>query len=449
MVPWTPDPDPSSSLWDAAVQVLRANDLGGWTRPAPRLYPHQWSWDSALVAVGLAHVDPDRALRELETLLDAQWADGRVPHIVYNPAAPPEAYFPHAGRWACVDVAPAAPRAPATSGIVQPPVHALAAWRICELVDPEPLLPRLRALYPKLLAWHRYLATARDPDGSGLVTIYHPWESGTDNSPRWDEPLANVCVGVVPPYTRRDLAHVADASQRPTDAEYDRYLWLVESLKAARYDDAVIQRDHPFQVKDVLISALLAAADAALVHLAELVGAPDGDRAEIRSRAGRSRDAVQGCWDPRARLAPDLDVRTGRPIRVQTWTGLAPLLVPNVDRDLAAVIVEELFGPRFAGAPGLRWPVPPSTTPGSPGFNARSYWRGPTWPIADWLLWRALRRHGYADRAANLRAASLAQLDRPEARFAEYFEPFTGEPLGSPDQSWTAAVALDWLATTD
>ena len=38
------------------------------------------------------------------------------------------------------------------------------------------------------------------------------------------------------------------------------------------------------------------------------------------------------------------------------------------------------------------------------------------------------------------------QLDRAEARFAEYFEPFAAEPLGSLDQSWTAAIALDWLA---
>jgi glucosylglycerate hydrolase len=30
--------------------------------------------------------------------------------------------------------------------------------------------------------------------------------------------------------------------------------------------------------------------------------------------------------------------------------------------------------------------------------------------------------------------------------FGEYYEPFTGEALGSDDQSWTAAVALDWLA---
>jgi hypothetical protein len=43
-----------------------------------------------------------------------------------------------------------------------------------------------------------------------------------------------------------------------------------------------------------------------------------------------------------------------------------------------------------------------------------------------------------------VRESSLEQI--AEGGFAEYFEPFTGEPLGSREQSWTAAVALDWLA---
>jgi glucosylglycerate hydrolase len=51
------------------------------------------------------------------------------------------------------------------------------------------------------------------------------------------------------------------------------------------------------------------------------------------------------------------------------------------------------------------------------------------------------------DRAEALRREALHQLS--ERGFAEYFEPFTGEPLGSDDQSWTAAVALDWLAQDD
>ena len=39
--------------------------------------------------------------------------------------------------------------------------------------------------------------------------------------------------------------------------------------------------------------------------------------------------------------------------------------------------------------------------------------------------------------------ASLRQLSDPT--FAEYYEPITGEPLGSQQQAWTAAAALEWL----
>ena len=81
-----------------------------------------------------------------------------------------------------------------------------------------------------------------------------------------------------------------------------------------------------------------------------------------------------------------------------------------------------------------------------PEFRPRAYWRGPAWPVINWLLWCGLRAHGPESEAARLREANLRLLARPEARFAEYFEPFTAEPLGSRDQSWTAAVALDWLA---
>ncbi len=61
----------------------------------------------------------------------------------------------------------------------------------------------------------------------------------------------------------------------------------------------------------------------------------------------------------------------------------------------------------------------------------------------NWLFWWALNQAGERERAATLRAASLDQL--ADGQFGEYYEPFTGEPLGSLDQSWTAAVALDWL----
>ena len=78
----------------AAIAVLGRNWHGHSTVPSRGLYPHQWSWDSAFIALGLRHWAPRRAATELLSLFGAQWADGRVPHIVFNPAVHDDAYFP-------------------------------------------------------------------------------------------------------------------------------------------------------------------------------------------------------------------------------------------------------------------------------------------------------------------------------------------------------------------
>src|ERR1700738_3231284 len=107
-------------------------------------------------AIGRAPVDLDRALRELETLFAAQWSDGRVPHIVFNPRAAD--YFPGADWWASARTSPRAPRMAATSGLIQPPVHALALLHIHQLASAgraDGVLERVRTLYGRVLAWHR------------------------------------------------------------------------------------------------------------------------------------------------------------------------------------------------------------------------------------------------------------------------------------------------------
>jgi len=62
----------------------------------------------------------------------------------------------------------------------------------------------------------------------------------------------------------------------------------------------------------------------------------------------------------------------------------------------------------------------------------------------NWLFAWALRRRGEIALADLWRSEGLAQLG--DLAFSEYYEPFTAEPLGSRNQSWTAAVALDWVA---
>ncbi len=436
-----------------AAGVLRENDMGEWTRASPTLYPHQWSWDSAFIAIGLVHLDTGRAAGELRTLLEYQWKNGKIPHIVFNPEAPPESYFPGPEHWASAADTPDAPPGPAlTSGLCQPPVHAIAArhiLRVAEARDRDSAEARefLEEVYPKLLAWHRYLATARDPEGSGLVTIYHPWESGTDNSPRWTSALERVEVGEVPDYERLDLDHIPDPAERPTGYEYDRFIWLVEVIKHAGCDDAVLHRTSPFLAKDVLASAILVRANEALLDVAEVVGAPGKDRALIWAWIERGRGGLDERWDSELGLCLDYDLRAGEPLAARTIAGFAPLIAGAGSNDRLETLLRVLDSHDFTGNPDLCRPLPPSTSPDDPGFLPRSYWRGPVWPVMNWLLWWSLESSGQRKRAARLKGNALAQLS--DGRFGEYYEPFTGEALGSDDQSWTAAVALDWLAAEE
>lgn len=69
----------TAELEEAARAVLDDNWLGASTVPSPGLYPHQWSWDSAFVAIERSWYDQQRAQTELETLFAAQWANGMLP----------------------------------------------------------------------------------------------------------------------------------------------------------------------------------------------------------------------------------------------------------------------------------------------------------------------------------------------------------------------------------
>ena len=118
----------SLSLAARAAYILRDNSTGLITKAAPTLYPHQWSWDAAFNAIGLAAVDLPRARLELDSLFAGQWRGGMVPHIVFDPSA--DGYWPGPAQWQCARFNEDAPAAPATSGIIDPPVHAIAVDRI-------------------------------------------------------------------------------------------------------------------------------------------------------------------------------------------------------------------------------------------------------------------------------------------------------------------------------
>ncbi len=416
------------ALRDQAIEVLRTNDQGGYTIPTKGLYPFQWNWDSGFAALGFAEFDEPRAWQELESLFKGQWEDGMVPHIVFH--KPQESYFPGPDVWGTS-------HQPPTTGITQPPVLATVSRTMLEHAQDAGLASeRAGALYPKILDWHRWWWTKRDRDGTGLVAIYHPWESGRDNSPVWDDALARV-EPTTTSYQRRDTSLV-DVSHRPHKYEYDRYLALVELFRARGYDPDALAEQSPFKVADVGMNAILQGGNRDLMALAERFGTGD-ERAEIAERIALSDAAFERLWSPDRSLYLSLDLVSDRLIDVPTSASFLPFFGRIPDPGRTAALADQLraWGER------CRWMVP-SLHPDDPRFEPFRYWRGPVWFVINWLIARGLEAHGLDDLRQRLRDDTLDLA----ARFGlhEHYSPVDGQGGGGDTFTWSAAVALSWGA---
>ena len=74
-----------SKLVKIAKKTLLNNRRFTYTLPTNnKLYPAQWNWDSAFIALGYSHFNINFALDEISTLLKGQWKDGMIPHILFH-----------------------------------------------------------------------------------------------------------------------------------------------------------------------------------------------------------------------------------------------------------------------------------------------------------------------------------------------------------------------------
>ena len=419
-------PMSSQDCTDLAYTVLRQNDRGGYTVPNHSVYPFQWNWDSAFVAMGFATFDRDRAWQELETLFIGQWPDGMVPSIIFH--APADHYYPGPSAWGTH-------HQPPTTGITQPPVAATAARMILEAEpDQQAALSRLAHMFDKLFASHHWWHTIRDPDASGLVTIVHPWETGRDNSPDWDGPLSAIVPTVDVSELRKDNK-IVDPSERPTDLFYNRVMTLVKEAQELNWDGQSVARLLSMRVCDLGIQCILQRADHDLLFLAELLGR--------KAEAQRLRDWIARSSHAFSRLkAQDgtyrsLDLITGQLAPCVTSASFLPLyakIATQQEADTLAALMD-------------RWQndtpfMVPSSDPHHASYDARRYWRGPVWIVVNRMIADGLSHYGFESTAERLRQTSAASI--MEHGFREAFDPCTGEGLGGHDFSWTAAMWLEW-----
>ncbi len=427
------------SLANKAKAVLDGNWTGKYTQPAKGLYPYQWSWDSGFISYGYAHYNQDRAETEIRSLFKGQWTNGLLPHIVFHKKM--KGYAPGPEFWH-TDVCPYASRKPVTSGIVQPPVHASAVWHIYKHAeDKTKAFEFLKEMLPKLTAWHEYLYRDRDPEGEGLVFIRHPWESGQDNSPIWDEPLSHFKVEEkdIPDYERLDIKLVKK-EERPSKIEYDRYVYLVKIFQDLQYSDQRIYQKSPFIIQDVLFNSLLCQSDRDLARIADKVGQDSGQYNEWAEKTAAVMN--KKLWNKEHGFFFDYDMKNGQLIESFVASGLTPLYAGILSKKQAELISKNLKTHCFCsiseGAAAVQ-----SYDEDQPGYSAVEYWRGPIWINLNWLIYHGARQYGFLDHAEHIH---LALMTVPEHYgFCEYYDVHAGRCLGSKDFSWSAALVLDLI----
>jgi hypothetical protein len=436
----------AAQLQDEAVAILKQNDRGDWTMPAAGIYPHQWLWDSCFVAIGLRHLDIERAKTELRGLLRGQWSNGMLPNIIFDNAKP---YRRDRELWRS-RVNPYAPTNVATSGITQPPMLAEAITQIgIRLRQPE-RRSWYKEMLPALIDYHQWMYAERDPHHEGLILLLHPYESGMDNSPAWISELRKHSMpvwlrvvekahltGVIALF-RHDTKHTSQ-EQRTGNVEAAAAWSALHRLRRKAYNSEAIISRSLFAVEDLGFNCIFIRANQKLREIARQTGQelPSG----LVDGMERSEKAFEQLWDETAGMYYSRSFVSHKLIEEPTITSLLPLYSGAISKNRAHELVATLKDKNsFATA----WPVP--TVPkDSSFFDPYKYWQGPTWINTNWLVIDGLSRYGFLAEAKDLREKTIQLIQKHG--FYEYFNPLKGFPAGAANFSWTAALVIDLLKT--
>ncbi|MGC6517694.1 MAG: MGH1-like glycoside hydrolase domain-containing protein [Candidatus Puniceispirillaceae bacterium] len=416
-------------LDEQARTILKKNDRGGFTIPTARLYPFQWNWDSAFIAIGIATMDSERAWRELEMLVEGQAYDGMIPSIIFR--NDDEDYFPGPKIWQTnngpID----------GTGISQPPVLASVVAQFAK-EQGQKGLDRARNLFPQMMKWHHWWHDYRTPDGQDVVCTVHPWETGRDNCPDWKIGLGNMQTDPdLEPYQRKDIEH-ADPAERPSQEEYDKYISIVKFGRDHDWDQKTLTNQGPFLMADPGIFFILLRADRDLLWLAEQFGFTK--QAEIIKKwIAKAEVAAHQFWNEDYSAFCAWDVHTGEFSNgFSNASALCFYAGIGTDEQRAKTI---LHMERIASQTQFGQS---SWDPDAPLFESQRYWCGPLWCQMNYMIAKGLAEQGYDDLAHKMRS-DLKQVIELSG-FYECFDPLSGAGCIGRDFSWTAALWLAWAS---
>ncbi len=435
--------DDKTVLAEAAA-VLAENDRGAYTMPAGNLYPHQWLWDSCFIAIGLRHIDVNRAQTELLNLLRGQWKNGMLPNMVFSSDPGFERDRQAWQSW----LSPNAPDGIATSGITQPPMLAEAVVQVGKKLAWPERRQWYRQVWDGLLAYHEWLYGERDPHQEGLVLLVHPWETGLDNTPPWMSYLEDhqlpwwiramhkSKLDNAVSLFRRDTRSVP-LNERFSNLEILALYDVQRRLKRKSYNIDRILDHSLFAIEDLAFNSIFIRANEQLRHIAKSLR--EEIPTELDTCMRRSEKAFENLWDELTQQYYSRDFVTHKWLREPSVATLLPLYAGHITKDRAEKLVRLIENSHQFG---LSYPLP-SVPRLSAYFDPKRYWQGPTWININWLVIDGLRRYGFDDHADVLTETTLELVRMHGCN--EYFDPLDGSPLGASNFSWTAALTIDLI----
>ena len=419
------------------------------------LYPFQWLWDTFFICAW--NPNTAQSLFDATKFLEAQAPNGFCGHIRYNrEILLKKEYFPAANIY-YLNGLPAVGEI--TSRITQPPNIAYGLLELAKKIahNGGDLFP-LRSLFQKAYKYHEYIYNNRIIDGC-MVTI-HPWESGDDNSPKWDiiyqklekyilsiGNLEHIIIGWLESigltYDRVDLK-IIKPTQRPTDPHYYAYLFLIYLYGQWNWKEETILKESPFRVLDPMTNGILLRSNMSLLELYHLLEISDHEKLnKINYWISTTKQGLINLWSKEHKMYLTKDLTDDTVIEVETVSGFTPLFSCGINKEHADTMAEKIILQIKENE--TKYFIPSTPIKETNYFEENRYWRGPVWVITNELIAEGLDYYGYKELSDFIRTNSLdLVLNTLDERggFYEYYNPITGVGLGSASQSWTAVALL-------
>lgn len=330
--------------------------------------PGIWNWDTAFHAMGVSRYNTELAKSCLEAFMQLQNTDGMFPDVLFadgrlvdDLSKPP--FLP----WAC-----------------------MLTYRREGSVDQK----FLRRAYEHAVLNERFMIKERQDRGLFYYSsqknvekdnyLHARYESGWDNSPRWDKPIV--------------------------------YYWAID------LNCAMVQTYH------------------AMAEMAEELGETDLIQKQWRSKAKvLALNIEEKLFNEEAGYYADTDRRTGEHSSVLSPASFMPLYVKIASQDHA----KKMF--LLAKDENKFYPGMPTVSYDDPSYS-RDYWRGPTWLNVAYFAVKGLENYGYVETAKGIREYLLNMIDQnSDFGIFENYDSITKEGLCCSHFSWSCAFTMQLI----